>query len=88
MGYMHVNMPGDPPMPWGYSSGCCHCQPYYRSTYQPVTFPVDPPTTAGHPTEECGHCGKVHSGPCPRIKAIEYFENGVIRRVEYHESVA
>ena len=37
-------------------------------------------------TTHCVACGKIHSGPCPRIKAIEYFENGVIRRVEYHEA--
>lgn len=32
---------------------------------------------------ECGHCGMFHAGPCPRIKAIEYFPNGMLKRVEY-----
>ena len=32
----------------------------------------------------CGHCGAVHMGTCPRIKAIEYFECGTVRRIEYH----
>lgn len=32
----------------------------------------------------CGHCGVYHSGPCPRVKAIEYYPNGTIKRVEYH----
>lgn len=30
----------------------------------------------------CEHCGSVHTGPCPRISAIEYGADGV-RRVEY-----
>jgi hypothetical protein len=32
----------------------------------------------------CEHCGFGHVGACPRIKMIEYFENGRIKRVEYH----
>ena len=27
----------------------------------------------------------IHSGPCPRIKAIEYHPNGTIKRVEFNE---
>ena len=35
----------------------------------------------------CGHCGMIHQGQCPRIKAIEYYPDGIsIKRVEYHES--
>lgn len=34
---------------------------------------------------QCGHCGMTHIGPCPRIKAIEYYPNGTMKRVEYHE---
>ena len=34
---------------------------------------------------QCGHCGCYHSGPCPRVKAIEYFQDGRIKRVEYNE---
>jgi hypothetical protein len=56
--------------------------------YYEWIVPAHQPTTAGHPTEECGHCGKWHNNsPCPRIKAIEYFESGVIRRVEYHDKI-
>lgn len=33
---------------------------------------------------QCGHCGTVHIGACPRIKAIEYHPNGTVARVEYH----
>lgn len=34
---------------------------------------------------QCGHCGAYHTGQCPRIKAIEYYGNGQIKRVEYHD---
>jgi hypothetical protein len=33
---------------------------------------------------KCGHCGFIHDGVCPRIKSIEYYENGMIKKVEYH----
>lgn len=32
----------------------------------------------------CSHCGMLHVGPCLRIKAIEYYPNGTVKRVEYH----
>ena len=37
----------------------------------------------------CPHCSGPHSavfhgGPCPRIKAVEYYPDGSIKRVEYH----
>lgn len=34
----------------------------------------------------CKHCGLIHAygGVCPRIKAIEYYPDGTIKRVEYH----
>lgn len=35
------------------------------------------------PQGPCGHCGLWHSGPCSRIKAIEYYENGMVKRIEY-----
>ena len=31
----------------------------------------------------CPHCGGMHSMPCPAVRAIEYFPNGTIKRVEY-----
>ena len=33
----------------------------------------------------CAHCGGWHACQCPRIKAIEYYPDGSIKRVEYHE---
>jgi hypothetical protein len=35
-------------------------------------------------TKKCKHCGQPeHPAICPTIKAIEYFANGKIKRVEY-----
>jgi len=31
----------------------------------------------------CPHCGGLHGPRCPEVKAIEYFEDGSIRRIEY-----
>lgn len=38
----------------------------------------------------CPHCGNSPhlAGICPRISAIEYHENGTIKRVEYHPVAA
>lgn len=33
--------------------------------------------------EKCQHCGNMHESRCPSIKAIEYFPDGSIKRVEY-----
>jgi hypothetical protein len=34
---------------------------------------------------KCSHCGFTHDGICPRIKSLEYFENGMLKKVEYHD---
>lgn len=44
------------------------------------------PQTSGTVSGHCEHCGNWHQGKCPRIKAIEYHENGNVKRVEYHET--
>lgn len=31
----------------------------------------------------CPHCGNIHQGKCPLVRAIEYHENGTIKRIEY-----
>jgi hypothetical protein len=37
------------------------------------------------PFENCPYCGGRHKGiVCPKIRAIEYFENGTVKRVEFH----
>jgi hypothetical protein len=35
------------------------------------------------PNTECRFCGKVHGVQCPSVKAIEYFETGEVKRVEF-----
>ena len=37
------------------------------------------------PDGSCPHCGlHGHIGMCPRIRAVEYNEDGTVRRIEYH----
>jgi len=31
----------------------------------------------------CKYCNGTHAALCPMIKAIEYFENGTVKRVEF-----
>ncbi len=31
----------------------------------------------------CVHCGMWHTGVCPRIKSIEYYPNGMIKKIIY-----
>jgi len=39
-------------------------------------------------TQPCPHCGLIHlGGVCLRVKAIEYFPNGMVKRVEYCQPV-
>jgi hypothetical protein len=38
-------------------------------------------TTNGY--QPCAHCGVYHSGRCPQVKAIEYYPNGNIKRIEF-----
>lgn len=37
--------------------------------------------------EACGHCGVWHQGQCTRIKAIEYYPDGKIKRIEYYQYI-
>lgn len=42
-------------------------------------------TTIVEATPKCGYCGCMpHQGICPMVKAIEYHENGTVKRVELH----
>ena len=36
----------------------------------------------------CGYCGAWHSGTCPRIKSIDYYPNGSVKHVEFHDANA
>jgi hypothetical protein len=33
----------------------------------------------------CGHCGGFHVGACPAVKAVDYYPDGTVRRIEYRE---
>ena len=34
-------------------------------------------------TTNCPYCGMIHQSTCPRIKAIEYHQDGTVKRVEF-----
>lgn len=34
----------------------------------------------------CRWCGFMHTGQCPCVKAIEYYPDGVVKRVEFHDT--
>lgn len=38
--------------------------------------------------DRCPHCGLRHMTTCPRIRSIEYFESGQVKRVELHDRQA
>lgn len=31
----------------------------------------------------CNYCGSNHEGKCPMVKAIEYYQDGTVKRVEF-----
>lgn len=33
--------------------------------------------------QPCGYCGNHHAAKCPLVRSIEYFENGMVKRVEF-----
>ena len=35
-------------------------------------------------TNICPHCGNIHAIKCPLIKAIEYNQDGTIKRLEFY----
>ena len=40
-------------------------------------------TSAVNKSTNCPHCGAIHSTTCPLIKAIEYHQNGSVKRIEF-----
>lgn len=40
-------------------------------------------TASAARSQNCQWCGTIHGGVCPKVLAIEYFENGNIKRVEF-----
>jgi len=48
--------------------------------------PYTPTSVTNSPNfTPCIHCGMIHGAICSRIKAIEYHQDGSVKRVEYHE---
>jgi hypothetical protein len=39
----------------------------------------------GMKLESCPWCDGSHTGRCPQVKALEYHENGQVKRVEYYD---
>lgn len=37
--------------------------------------------------QSCPHCGTIHLTTCPKIKAIEYYQDGSTKRIEFHDLV-
>src|SRR3989304_4801743 len=35
------------------------------------------------PAEKCRYCDLHHDGACPRVKAIDYYPDGSVKRVEF-----
>lgn len=43
-------------------------------------------SSAANPLQECSWCGEWHKGfRCPLVHAIEYYETGTIKRVEFSQ---
>lgn len=39
------------------------------------------------PITACPYCCNLHQGKCPLVSEIEYYENGLTKRVKFFESV-
>ncbi len=33
----------------------------------------------------CPYCGHGHTGTCPKVRAIDYYQDGTVKRVEFYE---
>lgn len=40
-------------------------------------------STSAADFNKCLHCGMGHTGRCPQVKAVEYYPNGQVKRIEY-----
>jgi hypothetical protein len=50
-----------------------------------VSLSITIPTITSLGTPLCPYCNAYHAGVCSRIKTIEYWEDGTIKKVELHE---
>lgn len=39
-----------------------------------------------YPPPRCAHCGQWHDGVCSRVKSVEYYPNGTVKKIKYHDS--
>ena len=60
--------------PFGSADICFDEASQYRTSHIPVQY------------HSCSHCGSMHAGQCPKVKAVEYHLDGTVKRVEYHET--
>lgn len=44
------------------------------------------PNTSTYTINQCCYCDGYHTGLCPRIKEIEYYFNGTVKKVVLKES--
>lgn len=51
---------------------------------EPTAYDYVPTSVSDATPGMCPHCGYGHTGTCPRIKAVEYHQDGTVKRVEYH----
>ena len=60
--------------------------PMRSSPYEYETTDAFPSSYGVGPNrfQYCGYCGCYHQGICSRIKSIEYYPNGTMKKIEYH----
>jgi len=49
-----------------------------------ITIRTENKSTGLHTLRECSYCGQFHTTKemCPKVKSIEYYPNGMIKKVE------
>ena len=40
-------------------------------------------TLTTEPQRSCQWCGRYHPGRCPEVKSLEFFQNGMVKRIEF-----
>jgi hypothetical protein len=45
---------------------------------------IDPFTLQPETTKQCYYCGMHHYGVCHKVKKIEYYPDGTVKMVEFH----
>ena len=42
-------------------------------------------TTNAYINVGCSYCGYIHNGTCPRIEEIEYYPDGIVKKVKFKQ---